>query len=138
MTYQVVPHLADFRLKLSADSLPELFLAGLKGMDTLLKSNLPYHEIGDLPITKRLELASLDISSLLIDFLSTILTLSYENKAIFCKVEFEEFKENLLKATVYGKVIDKFDKDIKAVTYHEVEIQKNNEGKYETLVVFDI
>lgn len=65
--------------------------------------------------TLRLELASLDISSLLIDFLSTILTLSYENKAIFC-----------------------FDKDIKAVTYHEAEVKKNDQGKYETTIVFDI
>ena len=34
--------------------------------------------------------------------------------------------------------VDAFDEDIKAVTYHEANIEENEEGVLQTTIIFDI
>ena len=92
----------------------------------------------DYTIESKLEVSSLDTTALLIDFMSDVLTLSYTKKAVFCKVEVSSIDKNHLTATIYGNEINGFEEDIKAVTYHEAEVIKNDEGIWETLVIVDI
>ena len=60
------------------------------------------------------------------------------NEEIYNEVKFLEFSETKLKAKIYGQKVDEFDEDIKAVTYHEVEIIKNDKGGFEAVIVLDI
>ncbi len=138
-SYQFFSHVADVRLKVEADSLEDLFTVALEGMCNLVKKDAS--EIKTTPegmLKEKIEISSIDTTSLLIDFLSEILTYTQVNKAIYCKVKFEELTENFLKATIYGTNVDGFDEDIKAVTYHEAEIKKNEKGNFETIIIFDI
>ncbi|MFA5075020.1 MAG: archease [Candidatus Babeliales bacterium] len=135
--YEVIPHTADIKLKLEASTLEELFEIALKAMSQIIKKDACKVN-QDYKLTEKFELKSIDQTALLIDFLSQILTYSQINSTVYCKVEFEKLTQQNLVATIFGKKADKFDEDIKAVTYHEANITKNKNNNFQTFIVFDI
>lgn len=135
-SHHVEPHMADVRLKVEGDTLEELFQAALEGMGELIKKGV--FQKKDTPEVQRISILSPDVTSLLIDFLSEVLTLSHIQHVVFGKMEFLELTETRLKASIWGRKVRAFDEDIKAVTYHEANVAKNKRGFYETMIVFDI
>ncbi len=137
MKIQYLPHTADIRMKIKGSSLKELFVAGMIGMGNILKEGFCNK---NTPIDSRskIEIHALDRTCLLIDFLSEILSCSYAEKSIYCKVEFLEFTSNEISAILFGTRTIKYDEEIKAVTYHEAQVHRNRNKQWETLVVFDI
>jgi len=133
--YELVSHTADVRLKLEASTLEELFEVALLGMAELIK---PEACSKTCDIKNEINLSSIDPTALLVDFLSDVLTLTQTDKVIYCKIEFEKLTETEIKATIFGMTVDSFDEDVKAVTYHEAEVKKNEKGNYTTVIVFDI
>ena len=136
MKYQFLPHTADIRMKIEAETLPLLFSAGVKGMSQILKEDQCHKN--HFEVQKVITVSSSDVTCLLIDFLSDVLTYCYTEKAVFCEVNFMEFSHQLLAAEVSGRSVDGFDEEIKAVTYHEAAVSQNNKGIWESIVVFDI
>jgi len=135
--YALLPHTADIRLKVEASSLEELFLAALQGMADIIKPNF-CKQIKEHTVQKTVQTSSVDTTTLLIDFLSDILMHSQVNKAIYCHTTFKKLESNILHATIFGAPVDSFDEDIKAVTYHEAEVKKNETGNWKTVIIFDI
>jgi SHS2 domain-containing protein len=136
-TFKVLPHTADVRLWIEADSPEELFSSALEGMAGLIKESQTELQEGKR-VEDSIKLEAPDVTALLIDFLSSVLTLTHERKAVFTEVSFDELNETSLKCTIKGFETDGFDDDIKAVTYHEANVRKNIAGKFETMIVFDI
>jgi len=130
-------HTADVALKVEADSLDELFNAGFKSLSDLLKPGY-CENCHAFEIWQFIEIESLDITVLLIDFLSDVLTFSYTELSIFCKLEILELQPGLIRANIYGQNVSEFEEDIKAVTYHEAEVMQNDNGNWETRIIFDI
>ena len=128
-------HTADVRLVVQGDSLEELFRAALEGMAELIKHD-GFSQKGDQVET--ISLSAADSTSLLIDFLSEVLTRTHVNNVVYNTVDFSVLNEKDLEAIVRGCSVEAFDEDVKAVTYHEAEIKKNKEGLFETVIVFDI
>lgn len=135
--FSYLSHTADVQLRIEGDSKEELFRAGLKGLNDLLKPG-GCREKAAYPFEQSIELKSPDLTSLLIDFLSAILSITYSKKLIICEVDFPEFQNNYLQCTLKGKEENNFEEDVKAVTYHEAEVKKNRKGNWESLVIFDI
>lgn len=133
----LIPHTGEMAIKVEADTLEGLFTAALQGMNKILKKDYK-EELDKHAITQEILLSSVDITSLLIDFLSEALTISSINKAIFPYIEFLELGETTLHAHLIGAKVDNFTTDIKAVTYHNAEVKKNDKGNFETMIVFDI
>lgn len=134
--HKVIPHIADVRLQLRADSLEKLFEAALEGMNEILKKGF-CRKIKIYETSIKISFSSIDQTALLIDFLSEVLTLSHINNEIYCQVKFIKLESNTLTAEIFGTKVDKFDRDIKAVSYHEADV-KTNKGHYQTNIVFDI
>lgn len=134
-SFQILEHTSDIRLKLTADTYAELFLAALEGMNSVIKGEANFISV-EPQLT--IELKSLDISMLLVEFLSEILLLSEKNKCLYFITEFTELTDYKIICTVSGFHPEVFAEDIKAVTYTEVNIIKNSSGLYETNLVFDI
>lgn len=132
---EIIPHTADIRLRVEAGTLEELFQEALRGMADIIKKRIADDA---LRITQRIRIQSPDKTSLLIDFLSEALTRSQIEKSVFYDVKVGELADTRLDAEITGAKVDAFDEDIKAVTYHEAEVQKNEKGSYETVIVFDI
>ncbi|HKJ34856.1 MAG TPA: archease [Balneolales bacterium] len=130
-------HIADIRMKIESDSLPELFLAGLSGMNQLLKK-YPEQNNGESAILRTINIKSVDTTTMLIDFLSEVLTLSHIDQAVFTEVDFNHLSDHEISAIIKGIKLDHFDEDVKAVTYHEANIKQNQKGKWSTIVIFDI
>lgn len=130
-------HTADVQIMVKADTLEELFAGALEGMNRILKANIPSDNTVQ---SERLEIEinSSDVTTLLIDFLSEVLTVSYEKRRIYSGLKILELKDSSMKAWVYGISVESFDEDIKAVTYHLAKVKKNSSGKWQTRIVFDI
>ena len=132
-----LPHTADVRIKLEADSLQELFVGGAEAISHLLKPRF-CKEAEDMSIWHMIEVKARDTTLLLIDFLSELLTLCHLEKVIFCDYNIVILHNNALKATLKGKPADGFREDIKAITYHEADVHKNESGMWETIIIVDI
>ena len=135
---EFVEHTADVRMRVRADSLVNLFEASLRGMSRLLKSN--GCSTTDLKPVERynIKINHGDLTGLLIDFLSEALTISQVQKSVFCFFVPKVLNEHELHGEILGYHVDKFDEDIKAVTYHEADVIRVRPDLYETTIIFDI
>ncbi len=137
MKIQYLPHTADIRMKIRGSSLEELFHAGAMGMGNILRDGFCDNQVS-FDRRSKIEITASDQTCLLIDFLSEVLSISYAEKSIFCKVDFIALTPSKLIAEIYGRQILGIDEEIKAVTYHEADVHRDNNGQWETVVIFDI
>ena len=143
--FEILEHTADLRIKAWGKTKEELFKNALRGMAYVQKEEARIKN-QEARITKKVQVKSTDMTALLIDFLSEVLTQSQINRVVFFDANFKAFSDTPsadsgqveLEAEIEGIKVDKFDEDIKAVTYHEAEVKQNPEGVYETKIVFDI
>lgn len=135
--YSFLAHTADVSIMVKGDTLEELFLGSLLGMNQILKEG--YCDQSYSPsLTQEISVRSVDTTTLLIDFLSAVLTHSYLEKVLFCEIEFEELTQNFIHANVKGSSVDFFEDDIKAVTYHGAEVVQCEDHSWATPIIFDI
>lgn len=134
---EILTHTADAKVKVTSETLPSLFRLSLESLNHLL-----YPDFGpdafESTITETIDLQAPDTTSLLIDFLSEVLTLSQINKAIFFDFEVNKMTDCVISGTLHGGFVDAFKEDVKAVTYHEADVKVNDRGDWETVIIFDI
>jgi len=138
--YEVLEHKADLRIRAFGKAKEELFLNMLKGMTESQKS-----ELREEKTRKIIKISSPDLAALLVDFLSEILSLSQINKEAYSKANFKKFTDPSIssgqveiEAEILGQKIERFGEDIKAVTYHELDVHQREDGIWEATVLFDI
>ncbi len=135
--YEILDHTADVGVKAFGKTLSEAFENMAEAMFDIITDNSEVESIGGYDM----ELEASDLEQLLVDFLSELLYLNDAKNLVFgfFKIDINE-KENKLKAKVYGEKFDfqkhKIGSEIKAVTYHMLEIKKNK--KCSAQVLFDI
>lgn len=137
--FEILPDAADTRMKVWGEKLEDLFCNALRGVAFYLRPDLA--ELGKTAkkVKEKIKVEAVDINSLLIEFLSAAIAKSDYGSAVFTGAKFKKFGENFLEGEILGIKVDGFEKDIKAVSYNEVDIKKNPEtGSYETILVFDI
>ena len=132
--YEFLPHTADLRIKSRGKTLEELFENSLLGMAEYMKKGAAAMKA---TVTRPIEIVAPDTAALLVDFLSHTLALADANQEVYSRAAFDEFSETHLKGTLFGAAVGEFDRDIKAVTYHEAAIQKAHAG-YEVTIIYDI
>ncbi|ULC58187.1 archease [Flaviramulus sp. BrNp1-15] len=137
MKIKYLPHTADIRMLIEGETLQKLFMAGVQGMANILKEDICNHT-DELKSKIRIKTSALDYTNLLIDFLSDVLSYTYTNKTIYCKIDVITLEKHNIIADVLGVEIEQLDEEIKAVTYHEAEVTKNKNNHWETCVIFDI
>ncbi|MDH3699267.1 MAG: archease [Flavobacteriaceae bacterium] len=137
MKYEFIPHIADIRMRIEGQELDELFQAGLKGMTHLLKEDFCRHVKG-MPVSLPVHVHAVDVTCLLIDFLSMILSMTYTEKLMFCELDIQKVTENEIKCNIIGFPMVSLDEEIKAVTYHEADVNRMANGNWTSYVVFDI
>jgi SHS2 domain-containing protein len=134
--FQTIPHTADAKLIITADSKEELYIGAMQGMFSIMDP--VYDKTNDTECIRDLFVESSDIESLLVDCLSEILCIADIYNESYDQIEFDTFTDTTIKGTLRGKKIVQYqDIEIKAVTYHELEITQN-EGKWHATIVFDI
>ena len=141
--YSVLKHTADYKIRAFGKDLPELFSNAAAAMTEFLYKNAklktqPFDSTqGRSAKDKRIiKIKSRDLKALLVDWLSELLYLSDANNLAYLKFNFKRLTETELAAEVFGFSAEPKD-DIKAVTYHGLEI-KEVKGGWEAVVLFDI
>ncbi|MGB9726499.1 MAG: archease [Minisyncoccia bacterium] len=133
--YEIKEHPADVKLKVKAASLKELFEGALKGMAEILVSK---KDLTEKRVQKSIKVESVDVSALIVDFLSEVLALTDINDSVFNDLEVIFLSEKKIEAKVKGFKVKSFKEEIKAVTYHKAEVKQNKSGEYEAEILFDI
>jgi len=128
-----VEHTADWSIRVHGATLPDLFVNAATGM---------YSLVADLPsitlsIERAIEVKGVDAEALLVNWLNELIYHTEMDGEVFCEFHIESFEPTQLRATVgAGRGIE-LKKQIKAVTFHNLQIVLTNEG-YEVTLVFDV
>lgn len=134
MSYEILEHTGDVRLKVSGETKEQLFQDAVKGMFGILKPKIEDKVSKVRPVN----IKSSDINALLVDFLSEVNYVRQVRKEAYEEVSFTRFSDTELQGELRGYAVEEFGEDIKAVTFHELNIQKNPQGLLETNIVFDV
>jgi SHS2 domain-containing protein len=126
-------HTADWELEVWAPDLPSLLEHSARGMYAL--SGLRLQNGPSRACT--IKLHGDDAESLLVRFLSELLWLEQEQGLGFDEFSIDVSTQFNLQAELRGSVIANLDKEIKAVTYHNLEVQTTEQG-LRVIIVFDV
>lgn len=132
--FEIVDHTADWALRIYGSDLAQLFSNAAMGMSSLL-----VQDIQDVPIevVRRLELDAYDAETLLVDWLTELAYWAEDEGLIFPNISLSDVTDTHLKATLRGGRVAELLKHIKAVTYHNLEIVRTEQGLAAT-IVFDV
>ena len=135
--YEQIPHTADIAAKIYGKTIPELFENAAYAMFDMM---VDLKEVKDEEAVT-LKVEAPDNETLLISWLNELLYYSYSHKILFYEFSVVSLEDNKLTAMAVGKSVGKeikqINKEIKAATYHDLEIKKISKG-YEVTVVFDV
>jgi len=136
--YEIIDHTADLGIRAYGKTLPKLFENVALGM---LESIAELDSIGG---KKEFELnvQGDTLEDLLVAFLGELLFIHEVEEILFKHVEILQFNENNLSAAAYGEEKNPqkhvIYTEIKNVTYHQLKVEQSADGKWETLVIFDL
>lgn len=137
MSYEILPHTTDIRIRATGATLEELFLNAARGMMSVIRKD--FEALKPEPSRRRtFAVHSLDRETLLIEFLSELLAMIDTENELYPTLTITELHERRLRAEATGVAIDGFDADVKAVTYHDVAITEHPDGTYETTITLDV
>ncbi len=142
--FEILEHKADIKIKVIGSSLEELFKNAVWAMAQILSAEAAKSEFKIQNLKFKIKVKSADREILLVDFLNDILGESQINQAIYPEVRFLDFQPEgvqgmaYLKAEISGYPIERFDEDVKAVTYHDLNIHQKEGGIWEATILFDV
>lgn len=131
--FRELAHTADWELEVWAPGLPTLLEQAARGMYALAGMKL----LPDPRQVHTIILQAEDAEGLLVRFLSELLWLQQEQEIGFDEFDIHIDQPFNLKASLKGSVIAKLDKEIKAVTYHNLAVQTTSTGLHVN-IVFDV
>ena len=150
-SYEIIEHTADIGIKVWGKTLKQLFQHAAMGMFYILypeshsADRIPNHSLcsdtSQLPhsITIKKELESFE--ELLVYWLSELLYIFNTKDILFSRFNIVKLSNGSLNAQVFGKEIDISVNppaiEIKAVTFHNLKIQKDKNIFY-TSIIFDV
>ena len=137
MPYEELPHTADLCLRVWAADMAHLFTEAARGMNSLAG-----YRLADKPRVRRtFSTSAVDTESLLVSFLSELVYYAEQDRLAFDHFDLSfDLETGLpfhLSASLSGAPILSLDKNIKAVTYHNLQIRPTARG-YTTEIVFDV
>jgi SHS2 domain-containing protein len=132
MGFKEIPHTADWSVRVWAEDLPSLFAESARAMNTLAGIVIRKSQ----RVKRRFKTDGTDAESLLVAFLSELVYYQEQENLAFDLFD-PEVDSQKIKVEMEGAEIASADKAIKAVTYHNLKIEKTNRG-FETTIVFDV
>jgi SHS2 domain-containing protein len=130
--FREIAHTADWELEVWAPDLPGLFEQAARGMYSLMGVRL----LSAPRQSRALEIDAIDGESLLVRFLEELLYIQGLDGLAFDAFQIGISKWKLL-ARMEGAPMETLAKEIKAVTYHRLEIQ-SGKNQFEVSIVFDV
>ena len=138
--FEIIDHTADIGIVAYGKTKKEVFINAAKGMFEIIAG-----ENRDLKenFYDKIKLEAKSLEDLLIAWLNELLYISEIKLVILNKFKIKELSDVQIKAEVGGTKINhlsvRIKREVKAVTYHRLEIKKEEEsGLWSAQVIFDI
>jgi len=131
--FEILEHSADLKIRAFGKDKKELFKNLMVGAQSALRPEI----IGRETETK-IKIDAEDLESLVVDFLDEINYLNEVNKEVYQRIEFENFSDTGIEAELFGKKVKRFGRQIKGVTFHDLDIHKEEDGSWQATILFDI
>jgi SHS2 domain-containing protein len=138
--FEIIDHTADIGIVAYGKTKREVFINAAKGMFEIIAG-----ENRDLKenFYDKIKLEAKSLEDLLIAWLNELLYISEVKLVILNKFKIKELSDGQIKAEVGGTKINhlsiRIKREVKAVTYHRLEIKKDEEsGLWSAQVIFDI
>lgn len=136
--YDIVPEAERTLVRVRGRTIQELFQNALRGVASFISPASAIPPAAGKKITREIRAQAVDISSLLVEFLSRALAEADARGAIFTTAAFRAFGENFLEAELAGALAEDIAAEIRAVSYADVDIRKNPDtGLFETTLVLE-
>jgi SHS2 domain-containing protein len=135
LMYETFEHTADLGLRVRAADLPSLFAEAARGLFSII--------VADLGAVRPLQTISLNVEGeaselLLFDWLSELLYI-YETRRLLLAEFDTRLGPTSLIATARGEPVDPsrhtLDHEVKAITYHALKLERENDGWLAELIV---
>jgi SHS2 domain-containing protein len=135
--YEFINHTADLGIRVWGESIKELFKNAAYSMfDTIADLNRV-----KLKKTMKVEIEKEELDELLADWLRNLLYKFNGDRYLLKEFKVETIDTQGLKAKVKGEKLDlsrhHLKREIKAVTYHGLEVKKADRG-WEAQIIFDV
>ncbi len=132
-TFVEIEHTADWSIRVRGATLPELFVNAATGMYSLMA------DISTItPTTERtIEASSVDTEALLVKWLNELLYHTEMSGEVFCAFAIVSFEPVRLVSTAKAGRGIELKKQVKAVTFHNMQIVSGENG-YKVIIVFDV
>jgi len=138
--FEIIDHTADIGIVAYGKTKREVFINAAKGMFEIIAG-----EDRDLKenFYAKIKLEAKSLEDLLIAWLNELLYISEVKLVILNKFKIKELSDVQIKAEVGGTKINhlsiRIKREVKVVTYHRLEIKKDEEsGLWRAQVIFDI
>jgi SHS2 domain-containing protein len=135
--FEILDHTADIGIIVYGEDLKALFENAGEAF---------FHLITDMrrvrrSVRRRIEIGKESLERLMVDWLSELLYLHDVEYLLFKEFKVESVGENGLKAIVKGEPFQEgvhvIKTEVKAVTYHQIEVRKEN-GRWRAQIIFDL
>ncbi len=134
--FEILEHTADVKIRVWGQTKEELFENAVLAMMSVLA---PVTDLSDrTELSQIVKVKASDFETLLIDFLNEVLYLTQTEKAIFDKIKISKLTDTEITSEIFGKRAERFGEDIKAATYHNLEVSQNQVGVWEAIILFDV
>ncbi len=130
--YEEVDHTADIALRVWGDDFHTLLSNSAKGMYDLMGIRMK----PDSHIENEFQIVIETLETVLVDFLSEVLFFAEDPGQIYDSFSFKQ-QEGALEVHARGHEIETIHRNIKAVTFHDLEIEETEKG-LETTITFDV
>lgn len=132
MTYQYIDHTADLCLVCEEDTIENIYRSNLEGMYAYLGP------IGTKSVVcKKFDLKKGNQDELLVEFLNELIFWIDTKYLYFNQMKFEILTKNHLIIQLQGTEVLRWQRHIKAATYHQFNLSLEN-GRYISTITFDI
>jgi len=132
--YKIINHTADTGIEVEGKDLKEIFFESCKGLYKIAGV-----EKGEKEGKDKVKIVADNYEELLIKFLNELIFYIY-GEGKYCDVKkfvIKKDKEFKLEVEIEKYEIKKFEREVKAATYHNISI-KNKNGVFTTKIIFDL
>lgn len=130
--FEELEHTADWAFRAHGRTLEELFENAAFALFALEGAN------GGSPnVTRQVQVQGIDYESLLVNWLSELLYLRETRGETYSRFHIEQLTQTELSATISGAQASPHTMSVKAVTYHDLKIERTA-GGWEAKVVLDV
>lgn len=130
--YEEISHTADLALRVWGENFHDMLRHAAEGMYALMGAGIKKSTSSEESFT----IADASHEEILVDFLNELLFIFEVHGRALDEFQFKNSAEGLSVQAV-GHPVDRIQRAIKAVTFHDLKVGQSNRG-FETIITFDV